>query len=116
GGKDGAVIESGKADKSEVFRRITLPAGDDDVMPNKGDVLTKAQTDLIRDWINQGAVWPDGVVLVTATKKDEKGEETKAVEIPKLPDYKPSAAELKAIAKLESLGVSARPIAMNVNW
>src|SRR5690242_404567 len=52
GGKDGAVIEPGKADKSDLYRRIILPAGDDDVMPNKGDVLTKAQTDLIRDWIN----------------------------------------------------------------
>ncbi len=116
GGKDGVVITPGKADKSEVYRRITLPAGDDDVMPNKGDVLTKAQTDLIRDWINQGAEWPDGAVLASVAKKDEKAEEAKAVEVPKLPDYKPSAAELKAISKLESLGVAARPIAMNVNW
>src|SRR6185369_16891168 len=63
GGKDGAVIEPGKADKSDLYRRIILPAGDDDVMPNKGEPLTKAQTDLIRDWINQGAVWPDGVLI-----------------------------------------------------
>ena len=55
GGKDGVVIVPGQADKSEVYRCITLPAGNDDVMPNKGDLLTKAQTDLIRDWINQGA-------------------------------------------------------------
>ncbi len=115
GGKDGAVIEPGNADKSEVYRRITLPADNDDVMPNKGDKLTKAQTDLIRDWINQGAPWPDGVVLVSTAPKEEKTKEA-APEIPKLPDYKPSAAELKAIATLESLGVASRPIAMNVNW
>src|SRR5258706_9322277 len=53
GGKDGVVIVPGQADKSEVFRRITLPTANDDVMPNKGDPLTKVQTDLIRDWINQ---------------------------------------------------------------
>jgi len=109
------VIEPGNADKSEVYRRITLPADNDDVMPNKGDKLTKAQTDLIRDWINQGATWPDGVVLASVAPKEEKPKEA-APEIPKLPDYKPSAAELKAIATLESLGVAPRPIAMNVNW
>ncbi|MBI3850201.1 MAG: hypothetical protein HY298_07915 [Verrucomicrobia bacterium] len=116
GGKDGAVIEPGKADKSEVYRRINLPAGDDDVMPNKGDLLTKAQIELIRDWINQGAVWPDGVVIASIPKKEDKSSEAAAPVIPKLPDYKPSAAELKAITKLESMGVAVRPIAMNVNW
>lgn len=115
GGKDGVVIAPGKADESDLYRRITLPADNDDVMPNKGDKLTKAQTDLIRDWINQGATWPDGVVLASVAPKDEKPKEA-APEIPKLPDYKPSAAELKAIATLESLGVAPRPIAMNVNW
>src|SRR5436190_5577362 len=115
GGKGGVVIVPGEADKSEVYRRITLPADNDDVMPNKGDKLTKAQTDLIRDWINDGAKWPDGVVLASVAPKEEKPKEA-APEIPKLPDYKPSAAELKAIATLESLGVAPRPIAMNVNW
>src|SRR5438876_6889715 len=59
GGKDGLVIVAGDADKSEMYRRITLPKGNDDVMPNEGDTLTKAQTDSIRDWINQGADWPE---------------------------------------------------------
>ena len=58
GGKDGVVIVPGDAEKSELYRRITLPKGNDDIMPNEGDPLTKAQTDLFRDWINQGAVWP----------------------------------------------------------
>ena len=115
GGQDGVVLMPGDADKSDLYRRITLPADHDDVMPNKGDKLTKAQTDLIRDWINQGATWPDGVVLASVAPKEEKPKEA-APEIPKLPDYKPSAAELKAIATLESLGAAARPIAMNVNW
>ena len=53
GGKDGAVLTAGDAEKSELYRRIILPKGNDDVMPNEGEPLTKAQTDLIRDWINQ---------------------------------------------------------------
>src|SRR5919108_5711949 len=59
GGKEGAVIVAGDAAKSELYRRITLPEGDDDIMPNEGDPLTKAQTDLFREWINQGADWPE---------------------------------------------------------
>src|SRR5436189_5606538 len=38
GGKDGVVIVPKDAAKSELYRRITLPKGDDDVMPNKGDL------------------------------------------------------------------------------
>src|SRR5437016_10733214 len=52
GGKNGAVLTAGDAEKSELYRRIILPKGNDDVMPNEGEPLTKAQTDLIRDWIN----------------------------------------------------------------
>jgi Planctomycete cytochrome C/Leucine Rich repeat len=111
GGKDALAIVAGKADKSDLYRRITLPAGDDDIMPSKGDPLTKAQTDLIRDWINQGAVWPEGVVAkaaaeTTGTPSGFAG----------LTPIKPSAGEAGAITKLEAAGVAVRPIAMNVNW
>jgi hypothetical protein len=107
GGSEGPVIVPGQADKSDLYRRITLPAGHDDIMPNKGDPLTKAQTDLFRDWINQGAVWPQ-----TAVSKDAKVASTE----PKLAPYQPGPAELKAIADLETNGIAVRPIAMNVNW
>ncbi len=115
GGGDGVVLEPGKADKSELYRRITLPADDDDVMPSKGDLLTKAQTDLIRDWINQGAVWPKGLVLDSGTAPAEAAHETASASSPP-PNHKPSAAELKAIKALTSLGVTAQPIAVNLNW
>ncbi len=112
GGKNNPAFVVGKADKSEMFRRIILPAGHDDVMPSKGDLLTKAQTDLIRDWINQGANWPEGVIQEIAgnTIADDK------VEAPKLADIKPTPAELKVVAALQAAGVPIRPIAMNVNW
>lgn len=111
GGKDAVAIVAGDAAKSDLYRRISLPAGNDDVMPSKGDLLTKAQQDLIRDWINQGAVWPDGVAIKSAAP--EKPAESV---IPKLADIKPTAAENKAVAKLEAMGVAIRPVAMNLNW
>lgn len=122
GGKGGVSIEPGKADQSELYRRILLPADNDDVMPNKGDRLTKVQTDLVRDWINQGADWPEGIVIVSPVNvvaigviNTESKAETSPTEI-QLPAYKPTSAELKAIKELEALGVAIRPIAANLEW
>ena len=107
GGKDGVVIAAGDAEKSELYRRVILPKGDDDTMPNEGEPLTKAQTDLIRDWINQGAVWPDAIAATAPV----------AAPGPTLPsDFKPAPAEQKAIAALAQQGVEVRAIAMNTVW
>ena len=111
GGKDGLAIVPGDIAKSDMYRRITLPKDNEDVMPSKGELLTKVQTDLIRDWITQGAKWPDGLVL----KSTGVPEEPKAEPV-KLAEYKPGSAELKAISKFGLLGVAVRPIALNVNW
>jgi len=112
GGKDATAIKPGDATKSDLYHRIILPEDSDDVMPSKGDLLTKAQTDLIRDWINQGANWPDGLVI----KSGDSAEADSKSEPAKLADYKPSSAELKAIAKFETMGIAVRPLAQNLNW
>lgn len=54
-------IEIGRPDDSELLRRILLPRGHDEVMPAIGDPLPRSQVELIRRWIQQGAVWPDQV-------------------------------------------------------
>ena len=58
GGKDGKIFEAGAPETSPLYMRLVLPTGHDDIMPSKGDPLTKAQTDLFRNWIDQGADWP----------------------------------------------------------
>ena len=55
GSKEGPVVKAGNPDESSLYQRIVLPADDDDIMPPKGDPLTKAQTDLIKLWIVSGA-------------------------------------------------------------
>src|SRR5438876_9461948 len=108
GGKDGVIIVAGDADKSELYRRITLPKGDDDIMPNEGDPLSKEQTDLVRGWINQRAEWPE---TAAAT------ETSPSTPLARLPaEFKPNANEAKAASKFAQLGVDVRPIAMNVHW
>ncbi|HEX3657362.1 MAG TPA: PSD1 and planctomycete cytochrome C domain-containing protein [Pirellulales bacterium] len=65
GGASGPVIVSGKPDSSELVRRISRPAGDDEIMPSRGAPLAAAEIELIRTWIRQGAVWPDHVQSAT---------------------------------------------------
>ena len=55
GGRSGAVLIAGKAEESDLYKRLLLPKGNEDRMPNEGEPLGKEKTDLIRDWINQGA-------------------------------------------------------------
>jgi len=52
------TVQPGKPDDSELVRRIGLPIGDEDIMPNKGEPLTKPQQELIRRWVSEGAEWP----------------------------------------------------------
>jgi mono/diheme cytochrome c family protein len=114
GGKDGQVIVPQQADKSDLYRRIILPEGSDDVMPSKGALLTKKQTDLIKDWINQGAAWPEGVIA--AAKPDETPGPSPNAVFAALTPAKPTAAETGAISKLAASGIDARLIAVNLPW
>lgn len=109
GGKGGPAFVAGDAAKSELHRRVILPKTDDDFMPTEGEPLPKAQLDLLREWINQGAVWPEIAAAKPAAPTTPPG--------PVLPaDFKPSAAEQKAIAALGQKGIEVRPIAANLNW
>ena len=114
GGKDGPAFIAGDAAKSELIRRINLPKTDDDFMPSEGDPLPKEQLDLIRDWINQGAQWPESAI---AKEVSPSNSAPLAPPGPALPaDFKPGAAEQKAIAALAQKGIEVRPIAANLNW
>ena len=63
GGEHGKVIVPGKSAESKLYSTTVLPAGHDDIMPPKGDTLSKEQSDVLKQWIDQGAKWPDGTTL-----------------------------------------------------
>ena len=52
-------VAPGKPDDSELLNRLGLPPDDDDIMPAKGEPLSKAQQELFRRWIAEGASWPE---------------------------------------------------------
>ncbi|HTU17204.1 MAG TPA: PSD1 and planctomycete cytochrome C domain-containing protein [Gemmataceae bacterium] len=60
GGRSGAVIVPGNAEASDLYQRISAAKDSAEVMPPRGEPLSAAQAQLIRDWINQGARWPEG--------------------------------------------------------
>jgi len=59
GGESGPAILPGNARDSELFRRISLPRGHEDAMPEKGQMLTASQIELVKRWIDLGAHWAD---------------------------------------------------------
>jgi hypothetical protein len=105
GGENGAAIVLGKGAESDLYKRTILARDHDDAMPPKGEGLTKAQQEILKKWIDEGADWPAGAV-VAAPKADPA----------KVAGPKPSAAELKAVAELAKHGVQARELANGVNW
>jgi len=62
GGKKGMDIVPGQPDKSRFYTLLINP-NDDERMPDQSDPLPKEQIELIRKWIEQDAIWPDGVTI-----------------------------------------------------
>ncbi|MBM3824347.1 MAG: DUF1549 domain-containing protein [Verrucomicrobia bacterium] len=59
GGKSGkSAIVPGKSAESDLIARVTTTDADE-VMPPKGDRLTPAEISSLRQWIDQGADWPE---------------------------------------------------------
>ncbi|MCS6852881.1 MAG: hypothetical protein NZ700_17110 [Gemmataceae bacterium] len=102
------VVIPGKAAESLLYQVIILPETDESRMPPEGKPLSKAQTDKIRDWINEGLNWPKDIVL-------------RAPGVP----AKPAAAEAGlpitpeekvAVEKLQKTGALVLRLAQNTNW
>ncbi len=109
GGKNGQVILAGDIAKSELFRRVTLPAESKDAMPAAGKpALTADQIKVLQVWIASGAtvqVADSTVLSLAASTKDEN------VSSPLTADYRPQS---KKISELESfLGVRLVPRSQN---
>jgi formylglycine-generating enzyme required for sulfatase activity len=64
GGDNGTALVAGAPAKSPLYSTTVLGADEDDVMPPKKEgILDKAQSELLKLWIEQGANWPANVTL-----------------------------------------------------
>ena len=59
GSRDGKVILPGQPEKSLFYTLLILDHDDDDLMPSKGDPLSKTESNIIYEWIKQGAHFGD---------------------------------------------------------
>ncbi len=103
--KGGEVIVPGKSQESELYRRISLPPDDYDVMPpaDEGEPLAKSQVDLIRQWIADGVDVGNRV-----PETDLAGEPAISDALAQIPPPPP-----EAVAALEASGVLISSIAQN---
>lgn len=59
GGETGEAFVAGDPDASLLIKLVSLPSTDDDVMPEKGKLLSPSEIELLKKWIREGAHWPD---------------------------------------------------------
>ena len=64
GGDSGLELLTSTYDKSELYRRITLPPTDKELMPSKGHPLTKNEIELVKIWIDNGSYWSEDPINV----------------------------------------------------
>jgi mono/diheme cytochrome c family protein len=63
GGENGKAIIVGTSLKSPLIHYVTRLVEDLEMPPKKEAALSPGQIGLLRTWIDQGAAWPDGLVL-----------------------------------------------------
>ena len=127
GGKDGVVIKPGKAEESEMIKRLLLPVDDEHHMsPKEKPQLTEKEIEVLKWWIASGASFDKKVNQLAQTDKikpvllsfqnagEEEGEGTVSdKDVPAQPVEK---ADDKAIATLKQRGAIVMPVAQNSNY
>jgi len=110
GGKEkkAKVLIPGKGAESEMFKLVNLPEDDENRMPPlvSEKPLPKDQAAKLKTWIDEGAKWPDGLVL-KSVNADNVVKDDPGVPI--------TEQEKAGVAKLEKTGVLAIRLAQNTN-
>jgi hypothetical protein len=68
GGVGGKTLVPGNSRESRLYTILLEPAAEDR-MPQKADPLPREKLDLIRNWIDQGASWPDAASVAVGAEK-----------------------------------------------
>jgi uncharacterized membrane protein len=123
GGKDGAVVVSGKSAESELIKRVILPREEEHHMaPKEKPQLTSAERSLLSWWIDNGADFTKKVkdfpqpekirpILISLQKQDE---EPKA--FTEIPSTAVEKADEAVLLKMRKAGVVIMPVSQNSNY
>lgn len=64
-------LVAGDPDASYLAEVVTAAAGEKPLMPKEGAPLSAQEITTLRDWIREGAHWPEGVVVKDRAKADQ---------------------------------------------
>lgn len=107
---DEPSVVPGKPDDSDLLRRLGLPADDDEVMPQKGEALSKEQQQLFRSWIAQGAEWPEAGDTWLRDQLAARVVPKITFELPAMDDGQ-RAKLAQEVQRLQALGALVQPVA-----
>ena len=123
GGKEGKVIETGKADESELIKRLLLPVDNDDHMPPKEKPqLSEQQIALIHWWINNHNDFnkkvkelnqPDKIKPMLTALQQIVVERKETFEFPLI---NVERADDKIVEQLKQKGIIILPVAQSSNY
>ncbi|WP_199138260.1 c-type cytochrome domain-containing protein [Pedobacter sp. ASV12] len=125
GGEGGHTVVPGKADESELIKRLLLPISNEDHMaPKEKPQLTANEIELLKWWINNGAPFnkkvkelsqPENIkpILLALQKGTATTSENK---LSLIPEKEVGAAEERALKTLKNAGIMVVPVAQNSNY
>lgn len=125
GGEDGHTLVKGKADESELIKRLLLPLTDEDHMaPKEKPQLTPNEITLLKWWIDNGADFkkkfkelPQPEIIKPVLAALQKGEtENGEVKASEIPVEEVDAVDNKVLQQFTNLGISVFPVAQNTNY
>ncbi|WP_316748868.1 c-type cytochrome domain-containing protein [Pedobacter gandavensis] len=125
GGEDGASLVPGRANESELIKRMLLPITNDDHMPPKEKPqLTAEEISLLQWWINEGATadkkvadlkQPEEIKPVLMSFQTGAAVSKKKVAAD-IPEEEVGKADPAAIEQLKKAGVVVIPVLSNSNY
>ncbi|MDQ8180610.1 c-type cytochrome domain-containing protein [Pelagicoccus sp. SDUM812005] len=122
GSENGKVLTAGDADDSPLYYLTTFDPDDPDYMPSKGKGLTKAEQQLLKRWIDEGAHFGEdmggGMMAMAGAVPSPSGVGSKYTDDLPLPPatYEMPETMAAVVEKLEAMGLAVDTVNHDANY
>lgn len=124
GGEDGKTIVPGKAEESELVKRLLLPLANKDHMPPRGKPqLSREQIDVIKWWVAEGVDFNKSVhdthqpnEVKASLLALQSGTSTAAGETADIPNQPVEQGDTATVRRLTAAGVTILPVSLESNY